>query len=182
MPSLRRKKPEPPKEPELRIPPMQLRIGDRFAATERGEVLDRRALVGLVPDRPALVFPGPEALLMQMVATDLRPRAKSLQRISEQFLVGGRASSKYDLELHRVARHQIATYSARRACTRAADGTTRCSRRQSAAADRLTGFLSGDWLVGHGGAPRMALPVHAQRVAPTIGDSAGGRTAESTSP
>src|SRR5215470_3187241 len=99
--------------------------------------------------------------MVQMAATDVRPHAESLQRISERLPVRPRASSKFKLELHLGAPHWIATYRTRRACARAAERAVWFGCGQSAAQDRFAGFLSQDWLVGHGSPPRMAVPVHA---------------------
>src|SRR5262245_26221633 len=116
-------------------------------------------------------------MMVQMVATDLRIRVESLQRISERLALGRRAGSKFDLELHLALRDRIATYRACRAGARAGEHTTRSRRWQSAAQDRFAGFLAEDCLVGHRSLPQKALPVHAQRVVRTMKDIPNGRTA-----
>src|SRR5499427_9752633 len=84
-----------------------------------------------------------------MATTDVRSRGRR------------RASSKFKLVVHLAAPHGIATYRTRRACAVAVDRAARFGCWQSAAQDRFAGFLSQDWLVGHGSPPRMAVPVHA---------------------
>src|SRR5215471_4996729 len=110
-------------------------------------------------------------MMVQMVATDLRIRVESLQRISERLALGRRASSKFDLELHLALQDRLATDCACRAGARAGEHATRSRRWQSAALDRFAGFRSEDCLVGHRSLPHIALPVHAQRVESTVKDS-----------
>src|SRR5262249_24815966 len=104
-----------------------------------------------------------------MATTDVRSRVRR------------KASSKFKLVVHLAAPHWIATYRTRRACAVAVERAARFGYWQSAAQDRFAGFLSEDWLVGHGSPPRMAVPVHAQRMLQTKGNPDGTR-AETRSP
>src|SRR5215831_703804 len=101
--------------------------------------------------------------MVQMAATDLRTRVRR------------RASSKFKLVVHLAAPHRIATHRTCRACAVAVERAARFGYWQSAAQDRFAGCLSEDWLVGHGSPPRMAVPVHAQRMLQTKGNPDGTR-------
>src|SRR5262252_8921366 len=98
-----------------------------------------------------------------MATTDVRSRGRR------------RASSKFKLVVHLAAPHWIATYRTRRACAVAVNRAARFGCWQSAAQDRFANFRSEDWLVGHGSPPRMAVPVHAQRMLQTKGNPDGTR-------
>src|SRR5215471_15185345 len=125
-------------------------------------LLDRRAALGRC-HVAALEFPRREAAMVHMATTDQRTHVRRT------------ASSKFKLERHLAAPHWIATYRTRRARAMAAERAGRFVRWQSAATDRFAGFLSEDRLVGHGSPPRMAVPVHAQRVLQTKGNPNGTR-------
>src|SRR5262249_11399165 len=81
-----------------------------------------------------------------MATTDVRSRGRR------------RASSKFKLVVHLAAPHWVATYRTRRACAVAVDRAARFGCWQSAAQDRFAGFLSEDWLVGHGSLPEWLCP------------------------
>ena len=123
----------------------------------------------------ALEFPRQPAAMVQMAATDLLPIVESVQRISERLLLRRRARSEFKLVVHLAAPHWDATDRARRACAVAVERAARFGCWQSAAQDRFARFRSEDWLGEHGSPPRMAVPVHAQRMLQTKGTPMGTR-------
>src|SRR5689334_17425634 len=70
---------------------------NKVVVVEEGRL--ERTLVGLAANLHALELPCCKARKVQMTATDLRPRAESLQRISQRLVFGRRARSKFELEL-----------------------------------------------------------------------------------
>ena len=110
---------------------------------EEDDDLDRFAR-----DLRALELPRGEAAKMQVVPTDFRHCAKSVQRISERLLASRRV--KLDFQADIVAPNETVTNRAHRATYhRSAEGTHRFGYRQIADPDRLAGLLSQDLFVGH---------------------------------
>jgi len=140
--------------------------------------LDRQAALGR-SRLASLQLPSHEAMMVQMVATDLQTCVESLQCISERLAFRRRAGSKFDLVLYLAARDRIATYRTGRAGAWAGEDATRSRHRQAAALDCSAGLLSEDCVIGHrsSSSNRFARPRTARGAAQRESD---GRRANTT--
>src|SRR5215471_9471501 len=117
------------------------------------------------------MLPRHEAMSVQMAAPDLRCPVVSLH---ERSVVWRGGSSKFKFELQLANGHWIITHRAHSPCAHDEEYAARGDW-HSAALDGFAGFLSENCFVGHRSLPRIALPVHAQRVAATTANPDGGR-------
>ena len=119
--------------------------------------------------------------MVQMVALDLRSRAESPQHTPQRPPLGRPGRSKFKLEAHLAESDPTLAYRTTLVSAAAGGNAMRLGRRQSAALDSCSSFVSEERLVERGSGPRMALPVHAHYVAPAMRTS-DGRRAEMPSP
>ena len=110
----------------------------------------------------ALLLPRREATMVQMVALDLRSRAESPQHTPQRPPLGRPGRSKFKLELHLAESDPTLAHRTTLVSAAAGGNAMRLGRRQSAALDSCSSFVSEKRLVERGSGPRNAVRPNAQ--------------------